>query len=261
MGELAEDYLGRELVLYVYNTAFDVVREVKITPNQGWGGEGLLGCELGYGVVHRLPRVEEGRDRLGPGETLFDITSAGTRPSGETSHPPFDTSASQPLLAESGQPTSQLQDQSQPPINASLSPPPMTTPSAPNPALPSSTRPAKPKARNSAKYRAAFNDVFAEGEAKSKEEDFTPSRSKTGTPVAPPPKMAGAGDSAVAGPPKQMAKTRDGAPAEEGNSFTEEKERKGEIVGVGDIPDDGKTGNVDDEIDPHNAEQEKSENP
>ena len=260
MGELAEDYLGRELVLYVYNTGVDVVREVKITPNRGWGGEGLLGCELGYGVVHRIPRVEDGRKRVDPGETLFDTTGAGTRPSGETPRPSFDASTSQPLLAETGRPTSQLQEQSQPPTHASLSPPPMANPSAPNPPLPSSTRPVKPKARNSAKYRAAFNDVFAEGEAKSKEEDFTPSRSKTNTPVAPPPKVAG-GDGPVGGPPKQTATTRDGAPAEEEGSSTENKEKEGDAAEMEDVPDSGKTGNMDDESNPHNAQEDKTENP
>jgi len=36
-----------------------------------------------------------------------------------------------------------------------------------------------------------MDDYFKEGEAKSREQDFAPSRSKAGTPVAPPPKTGG----------------------------------------------------------------------
>ena len=202
MSELTEDYVGREVRLYVYNRMEDVTREVKITPSRGWGGDGLLGCELGYGPVHRLPKVENIEPVAGPGETLFD-TSAAARPSGETSRPSFD--AQQPSQPQAAPP---------PPI-APLSPPPMTNPTAQQPTIP---RPAKPKSRNSAKFRAAFNDVFAEGEAKSKEQDFAPSRSKSGTPVAPPPKIGGA----AAGGPTPRAET----PAKE-----EEKEKEPEEEG------------------------------
>lgn len=37
--------------LYVYNVDMDNVREVSLTPNSSWGGEGCLGCDIGYGII------------------------------------------------------------------------------------------------------------------------------------------------------------------------------------------------------------------
>lgn len=52
---LIEAHEGRALKLYVYNVNDDTCREVHITPNHGWGGEGSLGCGIGYGYLHRIP--------------------------------------------------------------------------------------------------------------------------------------------------------------------------------------------------------------
>ncbi|XP_071445692.1 Golgi reassembly-stacking protein 2 [Hetaerina americana] len=52
---LIEAHEGRALKLYVYNTQEDACREVTITPNSGWGGEGSVGCGIGYGYLHRIP--------------------------------------------------------------------------------------------------------------------------------------------------------------------------------------------------------------
>ncbi|XP_013186569.2 Golgi reassembly-stacking protein 2 [Amyelois transitella] len=52
---LIEAHEGRALKLYVYNANDDTCREVQITPNQNWGGEGSLGCGIGYGYLHRIP--------------------------------------------------------------------------------------------------------------------------------------------------------------------------------------------------------------
>ncbi|KAE8216048.1 hypothetical protein CF327_g754 [Tilletia walkeri] len=57
--ELVERYTNRPLRLYVYNSDFDHTREVIIIPNRDWGGEGLLGCGVGYGLLHRIPRPQE----------------------------------------------------------------------------------------------------------------------------------------------------------------------------------------------------------
>ncbi|VDN17917.1 unnamed protein product [Gongylonema pulchrum] len=58
---------GKPIKLYVYNTESDSVREVTLTPNSAWGGDGCLGCDIGYGYLHRIPG-----DRKGPlkGEEL-----------------------------------------------------------------------------------------------------------------------------------------------------------------------------------------------
>lgn len=60
---LIETHEGKPLKLYVYNTDTDNCREVVITPNSAWGGEGSLGCGIGYGYLHRIPTrpFEEGK--------------------------------------------------------------------------------------------------------------------------------------------------------------------------------------------------------
>lgn len=52
---LIEAHENRSLKLYVYNTTEDSCREVTITPQSSWGGEGSLGCGIGYGYLHRIP--------------------------------------------------------------------------------------------------------------------------------------------------------------------------------------------------------------
>ncbi|XP_018532992.1 Golgi reassembly-stacking protein 1a isoform X2 [Lates calcarifer] len=52
---LIEAHEGKPLKLLVYNTETDACREVVVTPNGAWGGEGSLGCGIGYGYLHRIP--------------------------------------------------------------------------------------------------------------------------------------------------------------------------------------------------------------
>uniref|UniRef100_A0A8C5RDW2 PDZ GRASP-type domain-containing protein n=1 Tax=Leptobrachium leishanense TaxID=445787 RepID=A0A8C5RDW2_9ANUR len=67
---LIETHEGKPLKLYVYNTDTDNCREVVITPNSSWGGEGSLGCGIGYGYLHRIPTrpFEEGKKISMPGQ-------------------------------------------------------------------------------------------------------------------------------------------------------------------------------------------------
>uniref|UniRef100_A0A8D0C575 Golgi reassembly stacking protein 2 n=1 Tax=Salvator merianae TaxID=96440 RepID=A0A8D0C575_SALMN len=67
---LIETHEGKALRLYVYNTDTDNCREVVITPNSAWGGEGSLGCGIGYGYLHRIPTrpFEEGKKVSLPGQ-------------------------------------------------------------------------------------------------------------------------------------------------------------------------------------------------
>ncbi|KAK3728150.1 hypothetical protein QZH41_019470 [Actinostola sp. cb2023] len=39
--------------------ADSVLHEVILTPNSNWGGEGSLGCGIGYGYLHRIPQRDE----------------------------------------------------------------------------------------------------------------------------------------------------------------------------------------------------------
>lgn len=174
-GELVEDHLNRSLVLWVYNSEFDVVREVELVPRRGWGGEGALGAVLGYGALHRLP-IGLGEEVQAPGESLFEATA--------------NNAADQ--YGYSAQPA-----QSLPPTNeaATIIPPPPfvspnTAPKTANPPLAHQGR----KQRNYAPASPgkAFDEYFAEGEKKSQEEDFRPSRKSA---AVPPPPKAGAPDS------------------------------------------------------------------
>jgi len=58
----AEDFFNlvnanmqRSIKLYVYSTTTEDVRIVSIVPNKDWGGSGSLGCDIGYGYLHRIP--------------------------------------------------------------------------------------------------------------------------------------------------------------------------------------------------------------
>lgn len=76
---LIESHEGRPLKMYVYNIDLDSCREVTITANSKWGGEGSLGCGIGYGYLHRIP--------------IRVLPSAGSAPDGK----PTATALSQPL--------------------------------------------------------------------------------------------------------------------------------------------------------------------
>ncbi|CAL8314155.1 unnamed protein product [Gadus morhua 'NCC'] len=52
---LIEAHEGKPLKLMVYHIESDNCREVVVTPNGAWGGEGSLGCGIGYGYLHRIP--------------------------------------------------------------------------------------------------------------------------------------------------------------------------------------------------------------
>jgi hypothetical protein len=41
--------------LEVYNTDTEKVRTVQVWPTVGWGGPGLLGADISFGLGHRLP--------------------------------------------------------------------------------------------------------------------------------------------------------------------------------------------------------------
>ena len=168
LGELVEDHLDRTLILWVYNSEFDVVREVELVPTRGWGGMGALGAELGYGALHRLP-VGLGEEVEGPGEVVFETKEDG-------SSAPV-TDPANPTLAGPGNFLV--------PANMSMaSPPPQASASAEKP--PAGRR---GKGRHApVSPNQAFDEYFAEGESKSREQDFAPSRK--GIPLPPPPKAS-----------------------------------------------------------------------
>lgn len=178
LGELVEDHIGRPLRLYVYNNEYNVTREVTITPSRDWGGEGALGCVLGYGALHRLP-APLSEPVAGPGETLFETENA--RFSNEEVRP----------LSPAGEffaPATVPADSGDFLVPAQLAPRPTTgmTPSR-----------KKDKKHGHSPNKAFMNDYFTEGE-KSRELDHVPSAKST--PPPPPPKTGG--PPKARGPPK-----------------------------------------------------------
>src|ERR1700760_1199483 len=67
--------LDRPIKLLVYNHEYDVTRPVEITPSRGWGGQGALGCTLGFGALHRIPASLE-EPPPAPGETMFSTSNS-----------------------------------------------------------------------------------------------------------------------------------------------------------------------------------------
>jgi len=59
--DLVDAHVDKPLRVYVYSYDFDTLREVVLIPNRHWGGEGLLGCVFGFGLLHRIPPQPEDR--------------------------------------------------------------------------------------------------------------------------------------------------------------------------------------------------------
>lgn len=78
ISELIAEHLNRPLVLWVYNSEYDVVREVTVTPSHSWGGAGALGCGLSYGLLHRIP-APLSEPVAGPGEVMFEGAHSGSQ--------------------------------------------------------------------------------------------------------------------------------------------------------------------------------------
>lgn len=188
LGELVEDHLNRSLVLWVYNSEFDVVREVELIPRRGWGGEGALGAVLGFGALHRLP-LGLGEEIQGPGEKMFEAeerVGAEKASTGETSN--FMMPAESRVSIE----------QRLPPFlgPSAVSPPGITPNGRSGTPGHAKTTGKKPRHRGGAPPNRAFDDIFEEGAKKSQEQDFVPS--KKGSQVAPPPKLGGLEGSSIA---------------------------------------------------------------
>lgn len=50
---------GIAVSVLVYSTSTARTRTVEIVPSTGWGGEGVLGCELATGLLHKITREGE----------------------------------------------------------------------------------------------------------------------------------------------------------------------------------------------------------
>ncbi|KAF1811321.1 hypothetical protein P152DRAFT_459719 [Eremomyces bilateralis CBS 781.70] len=190
LGELVEDFLNRPLRLYVYNHEYNVVRPVTITPSRSWGGQGALGCVLGFGALHRIPPPLDEPPQA-PGETLYETPSDSRPPSSISTEHPAPTPTPATNLPSHGDFLV--------PANLLQSPPPPKSPDAPAAHGVKHGRKGRhhaPHARAGSPGNA-MDAYFAEGEEKSRMEDREPSRAGGGVP--PPPKS---GPPKSGGPPR-----------------------------------------------------------
>ncbi|GAA5884118.1 hypothetical protein JCM6882_002146 [Rhodosporidiobolus microsporus] len=123
--DVVEAHVDKPLRLFVYNSDYDVTREAILVPNRSWGGEGLLGCGVGYGLLHRIPKPQ---DRA-PGATTGYHVAAPP--------PPRATDRSDRLNSFSSGPLSPSKNPlyappppraTPPPARAAVPPPPRATP-------------------------------------------------------------------------------------------------------------------------------------
>ncbi|KAK3383774.1 GRASP55/65 PDZ-like domain-containing protein [Lasiosphaeria ovina] len=194
LSELVEDHIGRPLRLYVYNNEYNVTREVTIQPSRDWGGQGALGCVLGYGALHRLPAPLSEPVHL-PGETLFDgadsvdaaATAAGA-PAGQFVAPDAPSTFSAGGSVPPPPPPFSSGGDFIVPANlvGSTSPPPPSGAAAFG-GPPRSSRKKDRHAHQSPNL--LMDDYFKEQEKKSRELDNVPSRQAS--PLPPPPKTGG----------------------------------------------------------------------
>ncbi|XP_069873562.1 Golgi reassembly-stacking protein 1 isoform X1 [Dipodomys merriami] len=75
---LIESHEGKPLKLMVYNSEWDACRELTVTPNAAWGGEGSLGCGVGYGYLHRIPTQPSSHPKKPPRAPPPDAPPPGT---------------------------------------------------------------------------------------------------------------------------------------------------------------------------------------
>lgn len=199
LSELVEDHIGRPLRLYVYNTEYDVTRELTIHPSRDWGGEGALGCVLGYGALHRLP-APLSEPVAGPGETLFEgnetarFSNEEARSSPSFAQPP---PASIPALGGDSEfliPADMIA--SPPPPNQTVSP--------------GATSHGNKKKARGHKVNMNMDDYFNEGEKKSRELDYAPSAKST---LPPPPPSSKIGGPPPGGPPKTSSSASPSKPS------------------------------------------------
>ncbi|KAI2614693.1 GRASP55/65 PDZ-like domain-containing protein [Hypoxylon fragiforme] len=222
LGELVDDYIGRPLKLWVYNHEYDVTRELEIVPSRDWGGEGALGCVLGYGALHRLP-APLSEPVHAPGETLFDGDGADQHFTNQLTAPfPPNTNTNNnsdpaPLFIPAASPDFLVPAQL---VNSTSTPP-------PPPPLVGAAPPPRGKKKsahggNAPKLRL-MDDYFAEEERRSKELDGNIAASKT--PPPPPPKVGGG----AGGPPRAAAV----APPPPPKAAEEEKKKTTTSTGSG----------------------------
>ncbi|CAH8299194.1 unnamed protein product, partial [Schistosoma turkestanicum] len=97
--ELIDSSDGHVIQLYVYNSQLDSCREVHLKPDSNWGGNGLLGCDIGYGYLHRIPTAAlaspESSSQLSNNVSNHPRESMKPSTNGESKLPPVSVSSNE----------------------------------------------------------------------------------------------------------------------------------------------------------------------
>jgi len=188
--------MNRPLRLYVYNNEYDVTRMITITPHRHWGGNGSLGCVLGFGALHRVPAALA-EPTNAPGETMFEASRFSNEESSRPVHAPRSANAS-PAPAANG-----LAASAPPPSGGDFLVPANMTFNTTSPLSPSGPpmSGALPERKKKARVNHAnpMEDYFKEGEEKSAEMEGTARSGGSRNNALPPPPTGGP---PRAGPPR-----------------------------------------------------------
>ncbi|PSR97475.1 GRASP55/65 PDZ-like domain-domain-containing protein [Coniella lustricola] len=202
LSEIVEDHIGSSLRLYVYNNEYNVTRIVTLQPSRTWGGDGALGCVLGYGALHRIPApLSEPVDA--PGEMMFDggeLSEKAPYAAMMQAPPPADGTNFFTPADQRGQIHMPGAESGDFLVPAQMSSPPPPLGNAP-------PRSQKKKDRHANRGAGGMDDYFNEQEQKSRELD-RPDSTRNKSPVAPPPK---AGGPPKGGPPRADTPKIEGA--------------------------------------------------
>lgn len=175
-----------------------------LTPSRAWGGEGALGCVLGYGALHRLPPPLS-EPVNAPGEMMFDGGELNEKT-------PYGAGFQGADPASFVTPADQAKGQQDPTQTAAAGGGEFLVPAQMASAPPPTNAP--PRSHKKKANRAAgggIDDYFNEQEQKSRELD-RPETTRSKSPLAPPPK---AGGPPKGGPPKAESPAE---PAEGGDA-------------------------------------------
>lgn len=160
------------ITLYVYNHDYDILRPVTVNLSRSWGtghNKGVLGCDVGYGLLHRVPEVI---GKFGSHEIVDDVLFENKDEIAYNLNPPAETT---------------------PAVTATPAP-------GPDAFVPLSAGAAPPPPRGAAKKKkhaapagglGDLQDYMNEELAKSKEQDVTAGSSSPSKDSVPPPPPKG----------------------------------------------------------------------
>ncbi|GAA6061530.1 hypothetical protein JCM10212_004520 [Sporobolomyces blumeae] len=206
--DVVEAHTDKPLRLFVYNADYDVTREAILVPNRTWGGEGLLGAGVGYGLLHRIPKPQDQPRVASQHDQAASTRSAPQNPSQAAPPPVSSAKTAPPPQSRYIQPPPPPQSQQAPRSH----PPPPPSASAPSTSLPHRNSDTLSSLSSPPRANPAKNPLYASPPPRSQNPLSPPPRTSPGGPTTaprphPPPPPPPLGGSAVASPPPPTRRT------------------------------------------------------